>query len=57
MALFAATEDIPYLNPSFRYPALSKYHSDSGFIHLFNHGRLMMKPASEGCDIFEGWWR
>lgn len=41
-----------YLNPSLRYPALSKYHSDSGCIHLLSHGRLMMKLASDGCDIF-----
>jgi hypothetical protein len=28
------------------------YHSLSGIIHLFSHGRFMMKLASDGCDIF-----
>ena len=46
---------LTYRNPSFLYPALSKYHSDSGFIHLFNQGRLMMKFASDGCDIVGRW--
>ena len=40
-----------YLNPSFRYPAAFLYHSLSGIIHLFSHGRLMMKLVSDGCDI------
>ncbi|KAI7326983.1 hypothetical protein KC326_g159 [Hortaea werneckii] len=34
-----------YRRPSFRYPALSKYHSLSGRIQRINHGRFM---------IFEG---
>lgn len=41
----------PYLNPSFRYPALSKYHLDSGSIHRRSHGRLMMKLVKEGVDM------
>lgn len=31
-----------YRRPSFRYPALSKYHSLSGRIQRINHGRFMM---------------
>lgn len=44
----------PYLNPSFRYPALSKYHLDSGSIHRRSHGRLTMKLAKDGVDMFAG---
>jgi len=40
-----------YLRPSLRYPALSKYHSDSGFIQRMSHGRLMMYGARVGCDM------
>ena len=43
-----------YLSPSFRYPALSKYHCDNGRIHRCNHGRFMMKGASEGVDMMGG---
>lgn len=43
-----AVEDAAYLNPSFRYPAAFLYQFASGTIHLFNHGRLMMKFANEG---------
>ena len=41
----------PYLNPNFRYPAAFLYHSLMGIIHLFSHGRLMMKLVSDGCDM------
>lgn len=44
----------PYLKPSFRYPALSKYHLDSGSIHRRSHGRLTMKLAKDGVDMFAG---
>lgn len=43
-----------YLSPNLRYPALSMYQFDRGCIHLRSHGRLMMKGASDGCDILTG---
>jgi len=43
---------LPYLRPSFLYPALSKYHLLSGFIQRISQGRFMMYGAREGCDMF-----
>ena len=43
-----------YLRPSFLYPAASEYQLARGVIHLFNHGRLMMKFVREGCDMLSG---
>ena len=40
--LFLLMQIETYLKPSLRYPALSKYHSDSGFIQRINHGRFWM---------------
>ena len=42
---------LPYFRPSFRYPALLKYHSDNGCIHRRSQGRFMMKGANDGADI------
>lgn len=43
--------DLPYLRPSFLYPALSKYHLLSGWAQRISQGRFMMYGASEGCDM------
>jgi hypothetical protein len=40
-----------YLNPSFLYPAAFRYQLESGFIHFFSHGRLLMKGARDGADM------
>jgi hypothetical protein len=40
-----------YRRPNLRYPALSRYHSESGFIQRWSQGRLRMKGASEGVDM------
>jgi hypothetical protein len=34
--------DLPYLRPSFLYPALSKYHLLSGWAQRISQGRFMM---------------
>jgi hypothetical protein len=43
-----------YLNPNLRYPALSKYHLESGFIHFCSHGRFMINGARDGTDMMVG---
>lgn len=43
-----------YRSPSFRYPALSKYHLLSGAIHFCSHGRFMIYGAREGTDMVGG---
>lgn len=40
-----------YLRPSFRYPAASRYHRDSGSIQRASQGRFMICGASEEYDM------
>lgn len=45
---------VSYFSPSFLYPALSKYHCDSGFIQRCSQGRFMMYGASDGVVMLAG---
>lgn len=40
-----------YLNPNFRYPAASLYHSAKGATQRLSQGRAMMNGANDGADM------